>query len=163
MKELHPDQCTTIYLEKFKDKNPKDVKEIITALYDNYYCASLKTYQDSLCTKLQCESSKSRSFDDIYYLCKSYLPATTVKDVIEVLLNLKINDKVIYGGSCGGIKKIVISFHPMKDIKRAFINGTYDQSVSNSQHNSQWNWKELLEMIEITNNQQYNEYVKHLE
>jgi len=163
MKELHPDQCTTIYLEKFKDKNPKDVKEIIIALYNNNYCASLKTYQDSLCTKLQCESSKSRSFNDIYYLCKSYLPATAPKDVIEVLLNLKINNKVIYGGACGNIKKIVINFYSMSEIKAAFIDGTYDKYIDKSQYNSQWNWKELLEMIGITNNQQYNKYVKHLE
>lgn len=163
MKELYPDQCTTIYLEQFKDKNPKDVKEIITALYKNNYGYALKTYQDSLCTKVQCEANKSRSFDDIYYLCKSYLPATTVKDVIEVLLNLKINNKVIYGGSCGGIKKIVINFYSMEDIKRAFNDETYDKSVGNSQYNSQWNWKELFKMINITNNQQYNEYVKHLE
>lgn len=141
MTEISPDQCTAIYLEEFKYKNPKNVKEILTALYSDSYNRAKETYSDSLCNDTQCGRFKDRSFDDIYYLCKSYLPAITVEELLHEILIYEIKPGYIFGlGSCGTIARIKLFEYEYKSLRNAWKD-IYAAQIKQLTFDSQWSWK----------------------
>lgn len=157
MKEIASNQSTTIYLEEFKDKNPKDVKEIIIALYSSSYNNSVETFYDSLCTDLHCLKNKFRSFDDIYYLCKSYLPATTEKEIMRELVIFNLKNKVIGFSNCYGIKRIKVFTYNLKELREHWPD-IYTKQINFDQFDSQWNWKELFNLLDIKSDEDLTNY-----
>ena len=157
MKEIHPDQCTTIYLEEFKGKNPKNVKEIITALHSGSYNTSVETFYDSLCTELHCVKNKFRSFDDIYYLCKSYLPATTEKEIMHELVTFTLGNTILGFSDCSYIRRIKVFTFNLKELREHWPD-IYTKQINFDQFDSQWNWKELFNLLDIKSDEDLTNY-----
>jgi len=150
-----------IYLKT--DKEFKNINEVIYALYNHNYHFAYETYSNKECTDLQCSEGKLRSFDDIYYLCKTYFPDTTEKDVIYELVNLKINNKVCWFAYCGGMGRIKIQFYLPGRLIIAFgVNRIYNNISNTSSTISGYNWKKLFKLIGINNSEEFKEYTKEL-
>jgi hypothetical protein len=146
-------QDVKIYLKL--DKKPKNVAEILQLFWGTF--GSVETFHDKECTKIQCEKNKGRSFDDLYYCCKTYFPNVTPKKVFHELVIYNLNNKIFYSGTCSTIGKIKINFTEYKTLKGVWIN-IYEKSISYSKYNSIWSWKELFKMLNIKNDEELTKY-----
>lgn len=161
----------------------KDRPTSIRKFIEHYYYTSEKdnsintkaTFKNKECEgNSHCSRQRMRSFDDIYYLTKTYYPSITPKKLMHLILiynkkvliknymdNTKMNtwyDTFRYG-SCGGMKRVRLNINrnPNKPGTQSYSDIIYYQK-----YNSKWSWKELLGMLGITNQIQLETYInKH--
>lgn len=148
-------QDTKIYLKL--DKRPKNVAEILTLFWGIF--GSIETYRDKECTKVQCKSNKGRSFDDLYYCCKTYFPNVTVKKVFHEVVIYNLNDKVFAFLNCSTIMKVKLGIYFHSQLTNAFYN-IYNHDCETKKYNSIWSWKELYSMLNIHSNDDLTNYRK---
>jgi hypothetical protein len=146
-------QDVKIYLKL--DKKPKNIAEILTLFWKSF--GSVKTFHDKECTKIQCGFNKGRSFDDLYYCCKTYFPNVTPKKVFHELVIYNLNNKIFYPSNCSTIGKIKINFAEYKNVKHMWIN-IYEKSICYNKYNSIWSWEELFKMLNIKNDEELTKY-----
>jgi hypothetical protein len=148
-------QDTKIYLKL--DKRPKNVDEVLKLFWNKY--GSNETFHDKECTKQQCGSNKGRSFDDLYYCCKTYFPNVTVKKVFHEVVIYNLNNKVFAFMNCSGIRKIKLIAYPYQLIINSFGN-IYKHDCDVKKYDSIWSWKELHSMLDIKSNNDLTNYRK---
>lgn len=145
-----------IYLSEFKEKDPKDLSELIKTLFsysnphDTSYIKNVCTYFDKDCIKLQCYSGRNRSFEDILEIVNTYFKDKySITDIFkELILPIKKNNKIYspYLISCSDIRRIVIYYYNNnRSIRDIYL------TSSNIRYNSNNSWKELFKMIGINN------------
>jgi hypothetical protein len=148
-----------IYVKFAEEQKPRSINDFLIKFYtqrpsfEQVYAAF--TYNDKECTLIQCDKIR-RSFDDLLELVKTYYPSTTEKILISKLLKLKIDGyHSIFLTNCSGMYRVRISYFTTKTNQRSF-----QSIIGVNQYNSKNSWKELLEMIGITTEEQYLEYIK---
>ena len=86
-------------------KKAKNIVELIKNGYTSH--SFVQTYKDSACTEHQCHSA-IRSFLDLYWMCKTYFPKTSKKEVAQAIF--KVHKEIgLYVSYCQDIRKIVFS------------------------------------------------------
>jgi len=143
-------QDTKIYLKL--NKRPKNVAELIDKLWSEPYDKSVETYHNKECTIKQCASYKNRSFDDFYYLCKTYFPNVTPKKVFHELIISNRNNKIIACSHCETIRKTTIFFYDYKQLVYAWVN-IYIYNIKMNKYNSKYSWEELYHLLNIHSNE----------
>ena len=144
---------------------PDNPREFIRRLFvcKNMYdrVTSVRTFSDKEMKIIQCPSNKQRSFDEIFFCTKTYFKNVTTKDVLHILLTLRITgqEKIVgayipYLKHCASIKRINFLYY-WKDINS-------DEIFSNnfSKYDSIWSWKELLELLDIKSIEELRQYIK---
>lgn len=135
----------------FKDKKPKNLKDVLNILYSGLYDGSITTYNKMDKEYLiQCSQSKMRSFDDYLLICKTYFPNVKIETAFKNLLlfrmklsNLKNNKSGLILRSCSGINRINISSSTTD------LNNYYRSALQQSKYSSLYSWEELFKMINI--------------
>lgn len=165
-----------LYLKSLIDKKrPKTVSDLLQYYFfstlDNGAIVakvSEATYHDKECKLIQCFSSKMRSFDDIYFLCKTYFHTVTPKKVMHELLTIKpmynnCKDLIFYPyfSYCNTMSRIRITFNNAHNIynykKNRIINNNIFQIPK---LNSLYSWEQLLAMLDIKNLEELNKYIE---
>lgn len=117
------------------------------------YIRGTETYYDEKCTKLHCPEGKLRSFDDIFDLVNTYYDNISVKELIHTLATLDVkrngNELFMHTGTCGSIRRIRMLYVPK---------GLLPQDISKEKYDSKYSWKELFNMIGVTNKKKLIEY-----
>lgn len=147
------------------DEKPKTVRNLLPLLFDRYTMDSLvlykgaETYSDKECQNIQCYKGRYRSFDDIYACCKTYFPAVTPKEVLYELLTLDIPGYTnkdfplfIRLSYCATIKRIRVWFTNFPHVSIKEVDSFKGESV--------WDWKTLLEMLDLS--MQYKEIYDYI-
>ena len=139
-------------------KKPRTINEFLLTFYTQREGSSQAyaaiTYTNKECTYVQCDKIR-RSFDDLLEIVQTYYPSTTPELLISRLLKLKIpNYNSIYLINCEGMRKLRISYY------NGGFKSTYSKAILVSKYDSKYSWKELLNMIGITNDEQYENYIK---
>jgi hypothetical protein len=150
---------TKLYVREIESGNIKKPKTIKTFLkfyftYNNnhqLYSSSLATYSNKECTTTHCNRDKLRSFDDMYMITKTYYPSITVEKFITILVNLTIikNNRLLIPqfDNCGTMMRIRIIYYQNSN--------NYNDVISKPKYNSEYSWKELFKMIDLTE-EKYN-------
>lgn len=143
-----------------KFKKPRTINEFLILFYTRRegsgQAYAAYTYYDKNCHREQCNKIR-RSFDDLLELVQTYYPSTTPKILISRLLKLKLNNyKYICLTNCSGMSKIRISYFIYADYA-----SNYNKAVSIDKLKSKYSWKDLLDKIGITNEKQYQDYIKN--
>lgn len=129
-----------------KFKKTRSVREFLLKFFvahtssPTYYTGGATWYNPE-CTQLQCDINKWRSFDDVYYLVRTYFPTVTPKKLIHELLVLYLNDttkRYILMGACGGMGRIRIIYY-----------NTPRTGYDTNKYSSVYSWPELLAMLDI--------------
>jgi hypothetical protein len=150
-----------IYLKL--ENPPENVIELIKALYNpiisyGSYFKSKATYSDENCTKIQCYENKYRSFDDVYFLCTTYFPEMTVKEVFHALLMTEFcKDSVIQFASCSTMGRV--RFIPYTTLPYDYRTLSY--IFTRSKFQSMWSWRELFDMVDIKTDSDLANYRKN--
>lgn len=89
-----------------KPENIKDIKELLKSGYTKtQYGGFKKTFKNPELTIPECHSAR-RSFGDLLYICRTYFPKTTEKELAKTIFEL--NQEIGLGASiCGTIQKTV--------------------------------------------------------
>lgn len=135
----------------FKDKKPKNLKNILNTLYSSQYGSTIKTYhKNNKEYFIQCEDGKMRSFDDYFLICKTYFPKVKIETAFKNLLLFKMNllkvEKNLEGlrlRACSTIDRINISTSEVTLVHN------YTNSLLSSKYGSIYSWEELFKMINI--------------
>lgn len=146
----------------FKDKKPKNLKDILNILYSNNYGSAISTYfKNDKEYILQCSGGKMRSFDDYLLICKTYFPNVKTETAFKNLLLFKMNlpkvDTNICGlrlRACSQIKRINISTSEKP------LDSNYNDSLNSNKFDSIYNWKELFKMININSFDDFIQFYK---
>jgi hypothetical protein len=142
-------------------KKPRTINEFLLMFYtqrnnNTHQSTAAITYFNNKCTIVQCDKIR-RSFDDLLELVQTYYPSTTPKILIGKLLKLKIPEyNSIMLTNCGGMKRIRISYFAHSSYKT-----NYDNAIGINKLDSKYSWKDLLDMIGIMNEQQYENYINN--
>lgn len=147
------------------NKEPKTCNELLIKFFSFmfYKTADAKpvaTYSDKECTLVQCVAGKYRSFDDIYYLCTTYFPEMTPKDVLHELLILDIKHPetgvsyTYHLGHCLTMKRIRWIVYHCQGPRYNFL-------IELQKYDSIWSWKDLFDMIGIKSQEELYEYKKN--
>ncbi len=150
-------QSIKLYLEAFKDKKPKSISEILEALYPCQYFKATQTYRERECFSNQCSANRNRSIDDIYYLCKSYFPNITIKDLMHEILTYTKYDKILAFSNCSTINRITVFGYDYQQLKSAWKN-TYITMITHNHYSSEWNQRELFELLNIHSEEDLDNY-----
>jgi hypothetical protein len=126
------------------------------------------TYKNKECTKIQCEPDRLRSFDDLYYLCKTYFPTITYKTVFKTLLRLYYSSNsyeyTYQLANCLAMRRIryyivvTLSKNCAEGVLRRAINQSiyyYDQPKLGSLYS----WEELFSMLGLNSRNEIVEYL----
>lgn len=142
-----------------KFKKPETLREFIKLFFSNEYQNLLtgpETFADKDCTLQQCPEHKLRSFDDLFFCCKTYFPEVTPKDVMHEILTIQLRLKskdLVYPqlNCCSTMNRIRVLYYKTEYSTNPF---------ETNQYSSKYSWEELLGMLGITNQKQLVEYVK---
>lgn len=131
-------------------EKPENLDDLIKKLYsfkqeDRAHC--IKTYSNETCTITQCFEGKYRSFDDLLICAQTYFPETTPKELFHSLLVADITSSIgeklyLHMSNCSSIGRIRCFYYS----EEMYCYPDYNCN----KYNSQFSWKDLLEMIEIT-------------
>jgi hypothetical protein len=142
-----------------KFKKPRSVREFLLkfftahTLHQTHYTGGA-TWNNQECTNLQCDTNKWRSFDDVYYLVRTYFPTITPKRLIHELLVLYLNGttkRYLQMGTCGGMSRIRIIY---------FTGPLIGYDIN--KYSSVYSWPELLAMLDIKSTTDLQAYLdKH--
>jgi hypothetical protein len=150
-----------LYFEEFV---PKTVDEVLPHLYSGKYRAAVETfYKNEFGNHLHCKAGKLRSFDDIYYLFKSYFLEETHASVFERMLlfeiklsNVTLGNMPIQLSECSTIKRIrYMPFGCESSMTRI-----WNESQDAKQYESFMHWKDLFKLLNINNKDQLTEWYK---
>ena len=138
-------------------KKPKTVRAFLKSFFlgGNTMYYSVITYEDKECKRQQCGPNRMRSFDDIFDCVKTYFPAVSEKRVLHELLTA--------GYSNGGhpLEVALTTCSTMNKIRVVYYPGVPKCHFEHSRMvNSRYNWKQLLGLLEIKNQQDLEKYVK---
>ncbi len=143
-----------------KFKKPDTIEEFIKELisfphYGGTYLTGVETYHNPECTEVQCDSMRRRSFDDILDCVNTYFDNITPQELMERLTRIRIpqengNQFKLYCAHCPTINRSVMIFYK----------STSGEELTELKGDSQWSWKELFEMVGVTNNVELEEYYK---
>lgn len=142
-----------------KFKKPRTIKQFLVSFFsekEDGVVLNITTYFDKKCTKIQCESHRNRSFDEVYDCVKTYYKSATTK---SVLINLMKLHPVNENGTvcnftntyCGGIQKSVMYYYTGS--------GCYYNIPNKELCN--YSWKELFQMIGINSQKELDKYMKN--
>jgi len=145
--------------EKFKNH-----KELIKFLFKIYTTNGFpETYSNKECTVLQCEANKMRSFDNIYYIVKTYFPIISHKTVFKTLLLCRRKSGNYYNypnlGCCGTMRRIRFTF--AYDTEANFPKTLHHSILNIQSYESLWSWGDLASSIGITTIESINEFFKN--
>lgn len=146
-------QDTKIYLKL--DKKPKNVAEVLQLFWGTF--GSIETFHDKECTKQQCRANKGRSFDDLYYCCKTYFPNVTVKKVFHEVVIYNFRGKVFGFQNCSSIRKIKLNPYTHQQLINSWGN-IYNHDCNVKEYDSIYSWKELHSMLNINSNEDLTNY-----
>ncbi|TXG86055.1 MAG: hypothetical protein E6R13_01230 [Spirochaetes bacterium] len=149
-----------IYVDFEIPDNPRDfIRKLFTCknMYDRVSC--VRTFADKELKVIQCQINKQRSFDEIFFCTKTYFSKITPKEVLHILLTLRVHGQernvyIPYLKHCAGIKKINFLYY------RKDINSSEIFSKSYAKYDSIWSWKELLAQLNINNLEEMLSYIK---
>ena len=126
----------------------------VTSPYNNVIMNGQTTYFDKECTVTQCQSSRMRSFDDLFDIVSTYYPEILPKDLMHEILVADIRNKDnkklfphLY--NCGSIARIRIIY---------YIEFCTEPFTIIPKYKSKYSWAELLNMLGISNNAELEEY-----
>lgn len=152
-----------IYLKL--DKKPKTIRQLLLKLFSaeqpgNSHITAVETYYDKECKHVQCTSPRSRSFDDVLDICKTYFPKTNPKIVFKnlILLNpdFKNGEKTqMYFGNCGTINRIKF-YYVTNDTKKV---SAYTPFNCTNKLGSRFSWQDLTDMLNIKTPTEYLNYI----
>lgn len=151
-----------IYVKFAEEKKPKSIKEFLLIFYTTKYrnqfqqVYAVETFNDKDCVDLQSNHIR-RSFDDMLELVKTYYPSTTPKILMHNLLRLEIPYHHIYLTNCNDMRRIRISFY--KNSYGFYAN--YESICNVTQMGSKYSWEHLLNMLNINNNTDLNNYINN--
>lgn len=153
-----------IYLKFVKP--PTCVQDVITRLFSYVDCTlvyNIETYNDPEFKSVQCRARKIRSFEDTCEIVKTYFPEATIVDVLKAILSHKIDYIIDREGkpykmypflrSCSNIYKI--NFYYSNECQ------SYYNIINWPKLNSHYSWKELLELIDITDDNSYFKFLNN--
>lgn len=151
-----------LYVKFAEEKKPRTIREFLIKYYTNPVDTSKyasqthahSTYKDKRCTQLHSRHMR-RSFDDLHEIVQTYFPRATPKMVFKRLLKLKhpLYTNLILT-NCDGMMRIRISLY--KDGNNS--PSTYYSAVNTAKYNSKYSWKDLFEMVGITNQDEFERY-----
>ena len=79
---------------------------------------SIPTYEDSACTKLQCDGKGQdskvnafRSITDLHMIVKSRFPKTSIESVVKIIYDFIHRDKAVVLVWCNMINKVVVKYY----------------------------------------------------
>ena len=164
-KNLNNIDKSKIYFEQGTEV--KNVDDILNKLLISSNQASNKQtfYKYNNVYYNQCTAGKYRSFDDILLICKTYFPSVKVETVFKKLLLLNntkssvLNDSLKQRfGYCGDINRI--RYIGNYSVSLEYF---YNNTITHSQGESKYSWKDLFKMININNVEELKEfYLKNL-
>ena len=151
-----PDE-NKIYL---KSCNEITINGVLDKLYSRENDKAQETYwkTDTNELYLHCVANKMRSYDDLYYLCKTYIPNVTHEEMIKSLLLYKQNDIFeinIFLYNCTTMNKIRYEFGRNK----SFVD-IYNTAIKVHRYNSLYSWGQLFKMININSLEDFKEFYK---
>lgn len=155
-----------IYL---KGDKPKDLFDLLSKLFSiefqigTYkYLKAVETYNDENCTTIQCDRNKYRSFDDVLEIVNTYFPEIKIEELIIFLLSKKIKDNYnLLLTSCGSMHRTRLLYMTSKPYPNNY--GQSESPFTVPKYNSKYSWGELLNMIGITNQQEFLDYINKTE
>lgn len=141
---------------------PDTIREFLRKFFSHKIIGRVgpvRTYSDERKTRTQCVSNKMRSFDEIYDLVTTYFPEAEKKEVLHVLLTLKVKDSagtVMYPNfrRCSQIKRINFVYYCQDLNTNDIFSKNYDI------YESKWSWKELFSELGINNLTEMKIYIK---
>ena len=145
-----------IYL---KIDKPNSIEDVLLNLFafKGHYHTGVETYFDEACTQVHCDANKWRSFDDIFEIVNTYFPNTDVKEVIHQLLILPLQksngiDLYPYFVFCNKINMCTLMQYPGLT--------SCDTSFTQTKGAGKYAWRELLELLGITNFEELKNYIE---
>ena len=152
-----------------KNAESNNIDIFIKLIFEAYnYSGSIytmkATYLDPEYKYLHCLAGKLRSFDDIYAVIKTKFPAMEAHTIFGKLLKAKIYNKGqrLYPqlSSCSTIKRIRFIYTAGG---RRLIENYKDKNIiwyCEEKYKSKWDWKTLLNRLNIHTPQQYIKYLE---
>lgn len=151
-----------LYVKFAEEKKPRTIHEFLIKYYTNKtdtspYASQVHanyTFLDKECTKLH-SGHMRRSFDDLHEIVQTYFPRATPKMVFKRLLKLNHPDfKELILTNCDGMMRIRISLYREGQNRPS----TYASANSVGKYKSKYSWKDLFEMVGITNQDEFEKY-----
>ena len=156
----------SLYVQFAIEERPRSVRLFLKQFYsrhkDPYTAYPHNTYNDPGCRNLHCDKAY-RSFDDLYELVKTYYPSITLKQMVDILLTTKLTirgnkpDEEVpaypHLAVCCNMNKI--RFIPYRQIS------CEPEYINLRMRESQWTWRELLNLVGIKNKKDLEEYIKN--
>ena len=94
-----------------------NLDDLLLLLFSNNVYA-VKTYHDEFFKHIQCRAGSRRSFEDLLSIAKTYYPETTEEELMQSLINIRINfyychdiSKIVFLGSHGTILTKFVNFN----------------------------------------------------
>lgn len=147
-------------------EKPETIGEFLIKFFSysceaSYVFKSVETYKDKECIELECGKDKFRSFDALLEIINTYYPDTTPKQLMHELLVLDIRkyDKRYYPYLifCEDIDNITFCYYYEKHKYYQLFSDNYDKGIK--QIHNIYTWRELLNMLDITNEEQLHSYI----